>query len=108
MVIPIQLHNHNVFCNHCNRKHVTSHGADRHASNFLHICCSSSEGSDKDTVESIDLASTSPPDMLSKIKSSLPRRDAISFAPPNLSCSTVILPHHDPSHIYEDRTYCYK
>lgn len=68
------------------KKFVTTHGNDKHASNLPHSCRNSSEGSDEDTVESTDLASNSPPDMFSKMTSSLDIRDAISFAPAILSC----------------------
>jgi hypothetical protein len=56
-----------------------------HISNFLHTFRSSREGSAVDILESTDLASSSSPDILSKITSSLAKRDATSFAPAILS-----------------------
>lgn len=57
-----------------------------HASNLLHSCRNSGEGSEEDTVDSTDLASNNPTAMFSKITSSLAIREAISFAPAILSC----------------------
>lgn len=57
----------------------------RHASNFPQTCRSSTEGSVEDILDSMDLASTNLPDIVSKIASSLAIRDPNSFAPAILS-----------------------
>lgn len=69
----------------CGEDEKVAHEESKHWSIFWQICWTSIEGSKEDIPESTSLASSSPPEIHSKIGSSLDMRDIISLAPAILS-----------------------